>query len=181
MCDFKGNLIKSVKIGCAWSYNAIAINASLTIVGAIGGQFAQTKQVPFEDNIAALSCHDDVCLILLTNGILFKLNISNFNLVKMNPLMINPPEFLSRKSIFDSLSKENCNQMKSNGNEEFFTHIACGRSFSLAVSDQNSVYQIPVKVFTFPSHIKIRKISCGNEHALILTTNGDVYALGSSS
>lgn len=77
-----------------------------------------------------------------------------------------------------SAQRENIeNEMK----DEFFTHCASGRSFSVAITNKNSVYNIPLKIFTFPSHVRIKKITCGNEHCLILTANGDLYAFGSSS
>lgn len=139
-----------------------------------------TKKIPFEFNIKALSTNEHICLILLNDGIAYKLNVNTFELNEINHLIIQRSEETVKKSIFGDLSPVQENA-RNNESEETLTHIACCRSFAVAVSSKNAVYQIPLKIHTFPNHTKIKKISCGNEHCLILTTNGDVYGFGSST
>lgn len=160
---------------------AFSINNLLYVCGFINENFQLTHKIPFESNIQDISCNEKYCLVLLNNGILYKLNIQTLEINEINSLIINRTDALpEKKNIFGQLSVDQENSLNKE-NDEIVTHIASGRSFSIAITNKNTVYNIPVKIFNFPTHVKIKKISCGNEHCLMLTSNGDIYAFGSSS
>jgi RCC1 and BTB domain-containing protein len=82
-------------------------------------------------------------------------------------------------------------------NEEKIISIACGGQHSLALTDTGKVYSwgfnktgqlgigntfynkenIPMKI-NLSEDLKIKSISCGIAHSLLLTTDGDIYAFG---
>lgn len=173
---------KSVKIQCTWNYLAFSIDNVLNISGYVCSESETTRSVPFECSIREISCSEKFCLVLLKSGIVYKLNILTLETTEINPMIFTQREQarVERKSIFGVVMGGQDFSMNK-PNDEIITHIASGRTLSVAVSNLNAVYNIPLKIFTFPSHVKIKKICCGNEHCLILTTNGDVYAFGSSS
>ncbi|XP_019528473.3 E3 ISG15--protein ligase HERC5 [Aedes albopictus] len=109
--------------------------------------------------IVQLSANNWYCLILLENGHLLKYDIYSQQTNKLDFLTVeNSPETESTETI---------------------THIACGEKVSVAVTSPGKfVFNIPSKTFTFPKHVRIRKIAVGLEHCLLLTGNGDVYSWG---
>lgn len=139
--------------------NVLAISTHLLLAGCLRGQFDQSHKLTFPSEIKAISCNDSFCLILLTNGNCYKLPFDTLELCELNFIGVD--------------------DKKSNGN--VIEHIACGHTFSVAVTNANVVYNIPSRIHEFPKHVRVKKVSCGAEHALILTTNGDVFAWGSSS
>lgn len=166
-----------------WSYFAYAIENILYLSGFIDGKSNQWRQIQFEHEIKDISGTENICLVLLTTGIAYKLNSETLQPMEINSLIIQRPT-ISETNIDNSIfgiSNESKDNKINNMIDEFITHIASGRSFSIVITNKNNVYNLPLKIFTFPSHVKIKKISCGNEHCLILTTNGDLYAFGSSS
>lgn len=175
-----GSEIKTFQISNAWHYTALAIDSILCLAGYLNGCSSQTKRIPFEFTIQKLATNENICLVLLSTGILYKVNIGTLEITEINNLIIKRDDYMTRANIFGDFSAAQENQRNSE-NDEIITHIASGRSFSVAVSSKNTIYQLPLKIHTFPNHIKIKKICCGNEHCLILTTNGDVYGFGSSS
>lgn len=157
-----------------WSYNAIAINNTLELNGSLNGVLSDNKKYKFISIIKKISCNDSICLVLLSNTDLYKISITNCELIKLNFLEIESPK--RRKFTFDSEIADSIEAA-----EEHIIDIACSHTFSVAITNKNAIYSIPSKIHTFPMHIKFRKLCCGAEHALLLTTNGDVYAFGSSS
>lgn len=140
------------------------------------------RSIPFECSIRDVSCGEKFCLILLKSGIVYKLNVRTLETTEINPIIFTQREqaIVERKSIFGAVMVGQDISMNKH-DDEIITHIASGRTLSVAVSNLNAIYNIPLKIYTFPSHVKIKKICCGNEHCLILSANGDVYAFGSSS
>ncbi|XP_062565978.1 E3 ubiquitin-protein ligase HERC2 [Armigeres subalbatus] len=109
--------------------------------------------------IVQLSANNWYCLALLEDGILLKYDIYSQQMSKL-----------------DFLSVENSTETKS---AESITHIACDDKVSVAVtSPGNFVFNIPNKTYTFPKHVRIKKVAVGLEHCLLLTGNGDVYSWG---
>lgn len=174
---------ESIKIQCAWNYLAFSIDNVLNISGFVCSEFEQVRSVPFECSIRDISCGEKFVLVLLKSGIVYKLNVRTLETTEINSIILTQRDqtiAVERKSIFGAVMAGQDFSMNKQ-NDEIITHIASGRTLSVAVSNLNAVYNIPLKIFTFPMHVKIKKICCGNEHCLILTTNGDVYAFGSSS
>lgn len=173
---------KGVKIQCTWNYLVFSIDNVLNISGYVCSEFDQVRSVPFECSIRDITCSERFCLVLLKSGIVYKLNVRTLETTEINSIIFTQrdPAIVEKKSIFGAvMGGQDFSTNKQN--DEVVTHIASGRTLSIAVSNLNAIYNIPLKIFTFPSHVKIKKICCGNEHCLILTTNGDVHAFGSSS
>lgn len=162
-----------------WHYIALAVANQLCLSGFLGAQSNQLRHFHFEHSIKSISGTNKLCTVLLANGIAHKIDLGQLQPIELNAALIKPAapsNTIRAKSIFGV-----SNDIGRSIDTEFITHFASGRSFSIAITNKNAVYNVPLKIFTFPAHIKIRKICCGNEHCLILTTNGDLYAFGSSS
>lgn len=162
-----------VDIDLTWNYLAVATNNILYLSGFIENNLNEHQRIAFECNISKVRCSAKYCLVLLTSGILYKVEISSKKTTELNSIMLSNEPIAKKKNMFNDVITKNMN--------EIITKIASGRTMSVALSNLNNLYNIPTKIFNFPSHVKVKKICCGNEHCLILTTNGDVYAFGSSS
>lgn len=161
-----------------------AINNILIFRGCINGIKNSIKRIPFEHTIKCISNNENFGLVLLSTGLLYKIHLNTFDLTELNSIVIQkslPSDYTEKKSSIFGLPSACHDNIFNEMNDEFFTHISSGRSFTIVITNKNSVYNLPMKIYTFASHIRIKKISCGNEHCLILTTNGDLYAFGSSS
>lgn len=66
--------------------------------------------------------------------------------------------------------------------EETIVDIAATYQMLLLITSNNQLYSysqaIHQKVHDFPNHQKIKKLVSGDEHCLILTSNGDLFSLG---
>lgn len=173
-----GSEFESFAVSCTWNYLAFAADNVLNLSGFIENQLGQSRRITFECNVKAVASSEKYCLVLLTSGVLYKVEINSLKTTELNRLMIGSEPAPKKKSIFGSASSQNSMNRSS---DEKITRIASGRTMSVALSNLNVLYNIPSKTFTFAPHVKIKKMCCGNEHCLILTTNGDVYAFGSSS
>lgn len=174
-----GNHNKSIIIYNEWNYIAFAIENQLYLSGFLGVRSNQLRQLQFEQPIKDICSTNKLCIVLLMNGSAYKIDLERFIPIELNPLMIKP---LTSNTIPRTTSIFGGSNVSDQiADNEFITHIASGRSLCVAITNKNAVYNVPLKVFTFPSHVKIKKISCGIEHCLILTTNGDLYTFGSSS
>lgn len=158
----------SIKFCSSWSVNVLAISTHLLLSGCLKGVWDQSQKLTFSDEIKAISCNDSFCLILLANGNCYKLPFDSVELCELNFIGVD-----RNGSLMASGDKKS--------NNGVIEHIACGHTFSVAVTNTNVVYSIPSRIYEFPKHVKVKKVSCGAEHALLLTTNGDVYSWGSSS
>lgn len=171
-------IIKSV-----WNYCAYAIDCKLSICGCVNGESQQERCFSFEYPIKDIACTENVCLILLETGIAYKMNRHTFQMDEINSTIIRQSLLANSENVGKIVGKLSA-QHKNEPNrriDEFITHIAASRSLSVVVTSKNNVYNMPLKIHTFSDHVKIKKICCGNEHCLILTNNGDLYAFGSSS
>lgn len=151
--------------------------------GCFNGNGFQERRFPFEYPITDIACTEQFCIVLVDIGIAYKINCQTFELNEINASIIQrstQDNLLKKSRIFGNFCAQRENEVNER-NDEFITHIAAGRSLSVVVTNKNNIFNLPLKVYTFPSHVKIKKICCGNEHCLILTTNGDLYAFGSSS
>lgn len=174
----------NICIQSTWNVLIYTFDNILFIRGCIDGKKNAVRRIPFEECIKASSHNENVCLVLLNSGVLYKLNLTTFKTDELNSVLIqkSTSDFDPRKkSLTFGHSSVQREDVENEIRDEFFTHCGSGRSFSVAITNKNSVYNIPLKIFTFPSHVRIKKIACGNEHCLILTANGDLYAFGLSS
>lgn len=178
--------INKIHLKCLWNYFVYANGNELYICGYLNGNCYQERRFPFEYPIKDLACTENVCIVLLNIGIAYKIDCQTLDVNDLNPKIIqrssthiDAPVNISK--IFGKFSTQVTDVRKESENEEFITHIAAGRSLSIVITNKNNVYNMPLKIYTFPAHVKIEKVCCGNEHCLILTTNGDLYAFGSSS
>ncbi|XP_031633045.1 RCC1 domain-containing protein 1 [Contarinia nasturtii] len=174
---------QKILLKCSWNYCAYANDNDLYVCGCFNGNGLQERRFPFEYSIKDIACTEHYCIVLLTIGIAYKINCQTFELNEINSTIIprsTLDDRLKPSRIFGVFSAQRENELNES-KDEFITHVAAGRSLSVVITNKNNVYNLPLKVYTFPSHVKIKKICCGNEHCLILTTNGDLYAFGSSS
>ncbi|GAB0092398.1 RCC1 domain-containing protein 1 [Sergentomyia squamirostris] len=150
--DFHG---KSLKIAATLTFSVMAAGRKLLLRGF----FTEEEKIyhEFADEILDISCSTKHCLILLKSGKLYKYCADKNEFILLN--------FLTADD-------------NSLGSDHFITHIACGETKNIAVTNQNIIYDIPTKIHKFSKHIKIQKISSGHEHVVLLTRNGDVYTWG---
>lgn len=131
----------------------------------------------FDQKITNITGNDKYCLILLENGEVYRYSLSDDKLEWLQFLSVENDELHQvpppRKKMFSNNSAE------SKKSDEFITDICCGETMSIAVTNKNTLYSIPSKIHQFPSHVKVKKMVCGIEHTLVLTTNGDIFAFGS--
>lgn len=166
-----------------WNYCVYTNGSSVYFCGCINGESNQERRLSFEYPIKDVACAESFCLVLLDTGTAYKINCRTFETTEINSTILqrSTPDYDAKGSkIFGNFSAHNENELNSRL-DEYITHIAAGRSFSIVVTNKNNVYNLPLKIYTFPTHVKIKKISCGNEHCLILTSNGDLYGFGNSS
>lgn len=172
--------------------------------GSLNGQINQEHHFPFEYPIKDVACAETFCLVLLDTGLGYKIDCRTFEITELNSLILQRCSPTNNHTDDDdgngnggcsnsggskikigkfssvNFSVQQQNQLNEN-RDEFITHIAAGRSLTVILTNKNNVYNMPLKIYAFPAHVKIKKISCGNEHCLILTRNGDLYAFGSST
>jgi alpha-tubulin suppressor-like RCC1 family protein len=112
------------------------------------------KTINLPGKISKITSCNRFCLLVLENGNVFQYIFAECELKRLN--------------------FTNVEEQKSG----IIAHISCNDAFSVAVTDKGVVYNIPNKTHTFPKHVRVKKIVCGIEHCLLLTTNGDVYSWG---
>lgn len=172
-------------IRCQWNYCAYVVSNVLYICGCINGESNQRRCFTFEYTIKDVACTEHFCLVLLDIGNVYQINCHTFEIDEINSRIIERSSIDNSHStktnhIFGHFRAQHENELNSH-KDEFITHIATGRSMTIIITNKNNVFNMPIKIFTFPIHVRIKKVACGNEHCLILTSNGDLYAFGSSS
>ncbi|KAJ6638901.1 RCC1 domain-containing protein 1 [Pseudolycoriella hygida] len=155
----------SLKFCSSWSVNVIGISKSLLLTGCLKGAPGQSKILTFANEIKAISCNDLFCLILLDDGRCYKFLFDSAELSELKFIGVGEEDGSADKKSTTCVIE----------------HITCGQTFSVAVTNTNVVYNIPSRIHEFPKHVKVKKVICGAEHALLLTSNGDVFSWGSSS
>ncbi|XP_055321778.1 probable E3 ubiquitin-protein ligase HERC3 isoform X2 [Sitodiplosis mosellana] len=167
---------KKTLIKCLWNYCAYANGSDVYICGFLNGETFQERRFPFEYPIQDVACTDRFCLVLLSIGTVYKIDCQTFKVTEINSTIIQRSSHsneMSTSKIFGKFSAQLENDLNES-KDEFITHITAGRSLSVVITNKNNVYNMPLKIYTFPAHVKIKKVCCGNEHCLILTTNGDL-------
>lgn len=176
-------MTKKNRVKCLWNYFACANGCDVLISGRLNGKMIQERRFPFEYPVKDVVCTRRFCLVLLSVGVVYKIDCETFDVNEINSMIIQRSvncDEMSTSKIFGKFSARVENDLNES-KDEFITHIAGGRSLTIVITNKNNVYNVPLKIHTFPTHVKIKKLCCGNEHCLILTNNGDLYAFGSSS
>lgn len=167
-------------MSCSWDYNAIACGRKLYLSGCINGTIVRSKEIEFQDEIKQVATNETFCLVLLEVGSVFKVKLSTFEVSNLDGIIrskhVRPEAANKRTNIFSNSGEGSSSKIG-----EKITHIATGRSMTVMITNENHVFNVPLRIMTFSKHTKVKKVCCGNEHCLILTTNGDIYAFGSSS
>jgi alpha-tubulin suppressor-like RCC1 family protein len=117
-----------------------------------------TKTFHFKNQIKQIQLNNEFFVVLESNGDIHKYDFKDEMLRKLN-----------------FLSVETQSEIKST---EHITFVATGETINVATTSANSIFNIPNKIFELKKHEKIKKVCCGMEHALLLTSNGDVFSWG---
>ncbi|EDV94395.1 GH20910 [Drosophila grimshawi] len=160
-------------IAPCWRYTAYAVGQRLFLQGLFDSQPGECLEVEAAVRIKALAACDNHCLVLLQNGELFKLAAKlRAQLVQIK--LENPPiAAATKRTIFGDAKRIAC------GSPGEITHIACGSHINVAISAGNAIYSIPSCLHQFPvRQWRVQQLECGNEHAILLNGNGDVYSWG---
>lgn len=119
------------------------------------------RTIHFEGDIKSVAGNDEVCLVLLTNHELWKINLTED----------------SPRSKLSFLSVE-CGLGEKEHDQEVPLFITSTLRGFYAISNRNLVYSIPTRIGLLPKDQKVVKLVAGLEHCLALLDNGDVYVWG---
>lgn len=159
---------------CSWSYLASASGCHLQLQGFVSNRHKTVKLLSANDNIKSLAACDRFCLVLLDNGKLYKC------LPQCEDIQLEEVKFQGnqnrvstyKRSIFSSKYVHNTDSIK-------IKHIACGNNIMVAIGIANELFTGTTQSgFQFPTHVHPKQLVCGFEHALLLTSNGDIYSWG---
>ncbi|KAH8310412.1 hypothetical protein KR044_001214, partial [Drosophila immigrans] len=154
-------------VALSWRYTAYATGTKLWLQGLLDSAPGEQLELEAPMAIKALAACDTHCLVLLQNGELYKLPAKLD--AKLQLLRLEIPPVAPKRTIF-GVAKSTPN---------LITHIACGTLINLAISAGNMVYSIPSCLHQFPQQPwRVQQLECGQEHALLLNGNGDVYSWG---
>lgn len=145
-------------------------DVELVFSGFISKKPDTVRKIKVSWKIKQLAVGENFTMVLLENGDMIKVNIHTMTTEKMNFLTTENPR---KRNIFG--------EIQTNGfsvDEDSVEHISCGSIFSVAVTKNNYVYNIPTKIFEFPKDDRIISLVSGFEHALALNSNGDLYSWG---
>lgn len=160
------------QIGNSFCYVVFVIgDVELVFSGFITKKPDTVRKMKMSWKIKQIATGENFTLVLLENGDLIKINIHTMTSEKMN--FLKTENKLRKRNIFG--------EIQTNGfpvDEDSIEHISCGSIFSVAVTRNNNVYNIPTKIFEFPKDERITQLASGFEHALALNANGDVYSWG---
>lgn len=146
-------------------------NESPSLAYTKPGKFVMVqKSFEFKDLVARIEATTNYCLVLLEQGELYKIMVRNFELKKIN-VMLSGVVSKPRRIMFT-------NSEPPETEPERIVDIACGDKICVGVSNYNGVYNLPLKIGQLKKQDKIKKLTCGAEHAMLLTTNGDIYTWG---
>ena len=143
----------------------MAINQTLLLSGFLCDENTKNdkKILNFNDQIIKIASNDKLCLILLKNGDIFQYNIKN-NILKQINTIINTENSLNDNKL---------------SNKIIFIDISS--IFSIGITINNCIYNIPTQIYQLNKNDNVKKITCGIEHAILLTKNGDLYTWGTGT
>ncbi|KAI8115225.1 RCC1 domain-containing protein 1 [Lucilia cuprina] len=161
----------NVLVACSWNCLAVAYDCSLHLQGFISNDPRTIKSIKTNIPIKFIDICDKFCLVLLENGKVYKLLPEKEEKLKEITFQIDVNTITPQKrSIFGE-----CKMTKTILE---MAHIACGDNIVIAVSTTNAVFSGTTQIYQFPKHQRTKQLKCGFEHALLLTTNGDIYTWG---
>lgn len=140
-----------------WSRHFIGDGNTLKIHSGCG---QNPTNFQFDSTIKCLAATEDICLILLNNDDLLKVDLLKNVESKLN--------FLNIES-----STEN-----DESQSEIPVLISATLRGFFAISNKNLVYSIPSRIGHLPEGRQPIKLVSGNEHCLALLDNGDVFVWG---
>lgn len=150
--DINFTTVENFQIVNSWSLTLISVNEYFIVIENGIDDSQKSKFRKFTENIKKISCCDEYSLILLENGSLWKLSFENFEFKELKFLDV-------EKKLKDNLI---------NSMPDYITDIACSETFSVATTKRGDIYNIPTKLFTLENNDKVKKISCGTEHAVLV-------------
>lgn len=157
----------NVKYAFSWSFNVLARGRDVILSGFVEDVPGNQKTFTLTDEIKSVGATHNYCLVLLSNGKLYRINAHSCLLEELNFTNVERPR---KRSIFG--------EEKDQDTSDPIDLIACGRYMCVAITKNKCVYNVPSKIYEFPRHVKVKELVCGFEHALALTGNGDVYSWG---
>lgn len=146
-------------------------DVELVFSGFITKKPDTVRKVKVSWKIKQIAVGENFTLVLLENGDLVKVNIHTMTSEKMS--FLTTENRCKKRNIFGEIQTNGCLI-----DEDCIEHISCGSIFSVAVTRNNHVYNIPTKIFEFSKDDRIVSLVSGFEHALALNSNGDVYSWG---
>ncbi|KAH8383792.1 hypothetical protein KR009_010594 [Drosophila setifemur] len=158
-------------ISVGWGYSAVASGRKLYLRGLLDSEPNESVTLEALDNIKALSAGDSNCLVLLQSGQLYRVQPKlNAELLAVRLESPPHPNAGTKRSIFGTAKEPQ---------PPIVEHIACGTHINVAISSENAVYSIPSCLHQFPGRqFRVKQLECGNEHAVLLNGNGDVFTWG---
>uniref|UniRef100_A0A1A9ZSV5 RCC1 domain-containing protein 1 n=1 Tax=Glossina pallidipes TaxID=7398 RepID=A0A1A9ZSV5_GLOPL len=156
---------------CSWNCTAFAYGNNLCLKGFFAGKTNNFRKLTTKEAIKSLAINDRFCLVLLSNGKLYKLKLSTDS--ELEELTFTPDNHVvpQKRGIFGE-----CKSASSSSLEIEF--VACGNNITVAVSNKNAVFNGTTQAYEFPRHMHTKELQCGFEHAVLLNTNGDIYTWG---
>ncbi|KAL5285079.1 RCCD1 family protein [Megaselia abdita] len=161
------------QVAASWSYVVLVIgDVELVFSGFITKKPDTVRKIKVSWKIKQIAVGENCTIVLLENGDLIKVNIHTMTSEKMS--FLNTENRSKKRNIFGEIQTNGFS-----GEEDSVEHISCGSIFSVAVTKNNYVYNIPTKIFEFSKdESRIVSLVSGFEHALALNSNGDVYSWG---
>lgn len=153
-------------MACSWCCLAVARECSLYLQGFVANCTHTVKSIQIETPIKLLDLCDRFCLVLTENGKVYKIKLGIEN--DLNEIKYQSPHMQQKRNIFGEVK----------GSDLQIAHIACGNNIAVAVSTINSVFSGTIEIYQLAKHQRVQQLKCGFEHALLLTSNGDIYAWG---
>lgn len=157
---------------CSWSYLAVASKCSLHLQGFICNAPSNIKFIKTATTIKSLALCDRYCLILQEDGKLYKLLTHNCDTMKEVKFQSSHVAVLPQKrTVYGEPKTHDYFDFK-------IEFVACGNNIMVAIGNSNEVFNGTIQIHLFPKHVRPKQLECGLEHALLLTTNGDIYSWG---
>uniref|UniRef100_A0A1A9W5P2 RCC1 domain-containing protein 1 n=1 Tax=Glossina brevipalpis TaxID=37001 RepID=A0A1A9W5P2_9MUSC len=165
------NVSRDILLSCSWSCTAFAYDNNLYLKGFFAEKTNNCRKLTTTENIKSLALNDRFCLVLLNNGKLYKLNLSIDSVLEELKFTLDNQIAPQKRSIFGE-----CKSKSSFSLEIAF--VACGNNITVAISNNNVVFNGITQAYEFPQHMHTKELQCGFEHAVLLNTNGDIFTWG---
>ena len=137
----------------------------------------EINEIKIGQKICDISTGEDHSLVVSEIGRLYGFGLNNNGQLSYDP---KKHEVISKPSLIKSFRRN------------FMTNVQCTNNISFMLNDKKEAFicpwedqrkninYIPLKLF-FPNKAKIMMISCGDNFAIFLSKNGNVYSMGSNN